>query len=274
VIHTFCNEIKIESPSAILVIIASTRVFRVAVFRHHWVKKKKVFMQSHRAGPLDIPRELWMQIAQETSLFGVVMSCKKLHESLVCLIYQTPELKSKTQYLKFANSVEKYGMFVENLDLSQIRHRWEFLDSTYLQLIAPYCLNVTALDLDDCLVQDGDIAHLARFHLHHLSLASCKRITNRGLNNLALITSLRSVDVSRLPLVSEAGFGFLSSLQLVHLNVAGTAITNRILPLLSNLKSVDISCCYLLDNASLYFDEKTEVITDSLEPKDVNWIGT
>jgi hypothetical protein len=88
-----------------------------------------------------------------------------------------------------------------------------------------------------------------------------------------MIKTLKSLDISRLTLITDSGFEFMNSLDLEYLNVGGTPITNRVLLLFMRLKILDISCCYLLDDVDQLGTEM-EIITDSLEPGEVDWLGT
>jgi hypothetical protein len=198
-----------------------------------------------------------------------------MSQQLLPLIYQCPDLKTQKQFHSFSIAVTKYGHYVESLLLSQIHYRWQFLDIRHLQLVLPFCPHLTSLELDNCMIVDADIRFLHGYQLQHLSLAACKRLTDDGIKALALITALKSLDISQLPLITDAGVrDVFHSLPLRYLNMGGTALTSGVLKLLYCIEMIDISCCYLLDDPQLHLPLGTEIITDSLEPQSVEWIDS
>jgi hypothetical protein len=190
-------------------------------------------------------------------------------------MYQHPNLRSRKQFDSFTVAAQKHGQYVESLLLSQIKYRWQFLDIHQLRLVLPFCRQLKSLELDNSIILDADIDFLQQFRLEHLSLAACRQLTDVGVQKLVNIPTIKSLDISQLPLITDAGVGHVfATLPLYYLNMGGTALTSNVLRLLRTIECIDVSCCYLLDDPELHLPAGTEIITDSLEPQNVEWIDT
>ncbi|KAG2186005.1 hypothetical protein INT43_002443 [Umbelopsis isabellina] len=151
------------------------------------------------------PAEIWRLIFANLSphsLTQCARASKHLNIFATYSLYTSPVLPTAQQFHTFAERLTtKNAALIEVLDFSNTASRWSLVYQKQLIEIIPKCCSIRHLDLDICtdLRDDGleIILKTIGSNLKFLSLCSCNRIMDAGINSIAnYCTNLRVLNLS------------------------------------------------------------------------------
>ena len=109
------------------------------------------------------------------------------------------------------------------------------------------------LEFTDCDITDMGLVHIRNMPLEHLVLMSCFKISDVGLVSLSSILSLKFLELSYCPKITDAGLSTLSVLPLETLELINCKeITDGGLVHLSALNRLDVRFCERITPAGIF----------------------
>lgn len=137
--------------------------------------------------------------------FNAVKNQTSLRELRLCLYDVTSGCVSTISELKALNKL--YLSHCENVTDSSI------------EIISGTLVHLTSLNVDCTEITDSSLEFMLRLPLVELTLNGSVRVTDTGMSHIKAISTLRHLEIMRLPNVSDEGLDHLSSLRLDELKL-------------------------------------------------------